>query len=184
MSGWIEYAKLAVSALTPLVGGIIAWQLARFGTKLDKQRSLNQELTKKRIALYDEIAPRLNIIYCFFSCVGDWNNSSPATILDEKRAIDRKFHVFQTLLSKEAFSKYGTFMKEYFETFTEVGRPASLRLDVRFVRNQIGDKFKEEWTEYLSGDLGDIRIQVDAYNELIRELGRGITSVDWATGAG
>ena len=59
----LEVAKFVVSLATPVIAGIIALMVARFGIQLERQKAINQELVKKRIQIFDEIGPKLNDIY-------------------------------------------------------------------------------------------------------------------------
>jgi hypothetical protein len=61
---WLEYTKLAVSALTPILTGIIGLMALRLGNRLERSRQLNQTLLSKRLSVFDQIAPKLNDIFC------------------------------------------------------------------------------------------------------------------------
>lgn len=171
---WLEYLKLAVAALTPIVTGLLGVIVLRMGTKLDTSKQLHQELLKKRLQLFEEVAPKLNDIFCFYQAVGHWTELNPDEIIRRKRAIDRAIQVNRYLFRSDFWDEYQRFEQAYFEMFSAAGQPARLRLDVEYVRMRAGDAFKNEWLPYCSSKPGGHEEQRNHYQALMEILGREI----------
>jgi hypothetical protein len=171
---WLEYLKVGISALTPIATGFIGWIVLSLGRRIEHGKQLNQALLNKRLSLFDEIAPQLNDIYCFYLGVGNWSDFNPTEIIKRKRAIDRVLHVNRYLFDETLTEQYRNFQDAYFELFVEVGQPAKLRLDVRFLRRQIGTALKDEWMSSISSDTGIVDEQREAYAALMDALAKEI----------
>jgi hypothetical protein len=172
---WLEIAKLGVAALTPIMTGIIGLIVLRMGAQVDATKYLNQELLKKRLDLFEDVAPKLNDIFCFYQAVGHWAELNPEEIIRRKRAIDRAIQVNRYLFRKGFWDAYQRFEKSHFEMFTAVGKPARLRLDVKHVRERIGDLFKDEWMSFVSPSGGDHSDQARDYQSLMHILGTEVS---------
>jgi hypothetical protein len=171
---WLEYAKLGVAALTPIMTGIVGIFLVRLGTRLDTTKQLHQELLRKRMELFEEVAPRLNDIFCFFQAVGHWADLNPDEVIKRKRAIDRCIQVNRYLFRSDFWSAYQRFEQSHFEMFAAVGQPARLRLDIPYIRERIGDYFKSDWAPFTSGKVGNHDEQRDHYQALMHILGNEV----------
>jgi hypothetical protein len=171
---WLEVAKLGVAALTPIMTGLVGVFVLRMGTQIDVVKHLHQQLLRKRLDLFEEIAPKLNDIFCFYQAVGHWAELSPEEVIRRKRAIDRVIQVNRFLFRSEFWDSYQQFEKSHFDLFAAVGHPAKLRLDVKHVRARIGDAFKNEWTPLLSPNAGDREEQQRNYQSLMTILGNEV----------
>jgi hypothetical protein len=171
---WMEVAKIGVAALTPIVTGLVGILVLQMGTRLEVAKQLNQELLKKRLTLFEEIAPKLNDLFCFYQAVGHWAELSPEEIIRRKRAIDRSIQVNRYLFRSEFWNEYQRFEKAHFDLFATVGQPAKLRLDVEHIRRRIGDNFKNEWMPFVSKSPGDHEEQARHYQTLMRILGNEV----------
>jgi hypothetical protein len=98
---WLKYAQLIVAALTPIMTGVVGIILVRMGTKLDVTKQLHQELLRKRLQLFEDIAPKINDVFCFFQAVGHWADLGPEEIIKRKRAIDRVIQVNRYLFRSD-----------------------------------------------------------------------------------
>src|ERR1700704_2214791 len=108
-AGWIEFARLGIAALTPLMTLIVGVLVVHLGTKLDTTKQLQAELLRKRLHLFEEIAPRLNDIFCFYQAVGHWAELNPDEVIKRKRAIDRIIQVNRYLFRSEFWDEYQHF---------------------------------------------------------------------------
>jgi hypothetical protein len=171
---WLEYARLAVSTLTPIMTGIIGIILVRMGTRLDVSKQLHQELLRKRLQLFEEVAPKLNDMLCFFQAIGHWAELSPPEIIKRKRAVDRSVQVNRYLFRSDFWDAYQRFEQAHFEMYAAVGRPAKLRLDMTHIHERVGDSFKNEWTPFISSQPADHEDQRKRYEALMEILGREI----------
>jgi hypothetical protein len=171
-SDWLEYAKLGVAALTPIMTGLIGLLVVRLGSKVEATKQLNQELLRKRLRLFEDIAPKLNDIHCFYQAVGHWTELSPEEIIRRKREIDRAIHVNRYLFQSDFWDEYLRFEQAYFETFSAPGQPARLRLDLEHVGKRAGAAFQKDWLANASAKPGDHKEQLRHYDALMEILGR------------
>jgi hypothetical protein len=171
---WLEYAKLGIAALTPIMTGVVGIIVVRLGTKLDVSKQLHQELLRKRLQLFEDVAPKLNDIFCFFQAVGHWADLSPDEVIKRKRAIDRSIQVNRYLFRSDVWEAYQRFEQSHFDMFAAVGQPARLRLDMTYIRERVGDYFKSEWTPMASAKAGNHEEQRDRYQALMQILGSEI----------
>jgi hypothetical protein len=171
---WLKYAQLTVAALTPIMTGVVGIILVRMGTKLDATKQLHQELLRKRLQIFEDIAPKINDVFCFFQAVGHWADLGPEEIIKRKRAIDRVIQVNRYLFRSDFWETYQRFESAHFEMYAAVGRPARLRLDVAHLRGRVGEAFKPEWPDFVSAKGGDHEEQRAYYEALMEILGREI----------
>jgi hypothetical protein len=107
MSGdWIKYAELGIAALIPIMTLVVGIIVLRLGTKLDATKQLQSELLRKRLALFEDVAPKLNDIFCFFQVVGHWADLDPDEIIKRKRAVDRVIQVNRYLFRAGFWEAY------------------------------------------------------------------------------
>ena len=174
MTDDLEYLKIGVSALTPIVTGIVGVLILRMGTRMEHSKNLHRELLKKRLDLFEEIAPKLNDVYCYFQALGHWSDLNPDEIILRKRAIDRAFNVNRFLFDQDVWTAYREFEKLHFDMYSAAGQAAKLRLDLDYVRLRVGELFKNEWMPNVSQKGGDRDAQKAAYQTLMDALGRSI----------
>jgi hypothetical protein len=171
---WLEYAKLAVAALTPIMTGIVGIFVVRLGNRMEGIQQLHQELLKKRLSLFEEIAPNLNDIYCFYQAVGHWTELSPDDVIKRKRTIDRAIQVNRFLFRPEFWDAYKAFEHAHFEMYTGPGQPAKLRLDMDRIKQLAGSLFKADWLPMVSAKAGSHEEQRADYQKLMDILGNEI----------
>ena len=136
----LEIVRLGAQIALPVA-------LILIGLKFERRKVANQELVRKRIAVYDHVAFRLNDMLCFHSAVGDWAKMNPDTVVAAKREADRHMHVYRALFSPALFAAFRNFMRVCFEVYADPqgGSPAKLKLDLAHVRRHMGAKFDEAW---------------------------------------
>jgi hypothetical protein len=166
---WLEIARLLASLSIPVA-------LLLLGLALERRKVANQELTKKRIVVYDQVAPRLNDIMCFYRAVGHWASLDPDKIITAKREADRQMHVYRALFSPGFFATYQTFMDVCFETFSDPrgGAPAKLRLDRAHVTRQMGPRWVDAWAERCSAKPATVAEMSAAYTAVMTAFAREI----------
>jgi hypothetical protein len=174
---WLEYTRVGISALTPIMTGVIGLIVLRLGTKLDTSKQLHQELLRKRLQLFEDVAPKLNDIFCFYQSIGHWAELSPEEIIRRKRSIDRVIQVNRYLFRSDFWDEYRRFEEAHFEMFVAAGQPARLRLDMQHVRKLVGHAFKDEWLPFVSAKPGDHEEQRRHYHALMEILGREVRGV-------
>jgi len=139
MGSWptLEIAKLVVGVLTPLSVALLGWLFSRQLKRLDLSNWTNQKLIEKRLVIYDEIAPKLNQLLCFFTWVGYWKTISPADAIRAKRDLDKTLNIYRHVFEAEVYQTYQDFIHLLFETYTGIGHDAKLRA---LVRSPDGDR--------------------------------------------
>ena len=164
------------AALAPLLTGAFGALAAYLAIRLDSRKTLNQELIKKRIDLYDEVAPRLNDLLCSFLAVGQWKTLPPPVVLQRKRDLDRIIHVYGPLFSQVVVDQYRVFIHKCFRTFNGSGRDALLRADIVHLQKEWGPAWQPVWNEQFVTlrDMVTERELRDEYATLMTELAIGI----------
>ena len=129
MGSWptLEIAKLVVGVLTPLSVALLGWLFSRQLKRLDLSNWSNQKLVEKRLAIYDEIAPKLNRLLWFFTWVGYWKTVSPADAIQAKRELDKTLNIYRHVFDAEVYEAYQGYIRTLFETYTGAGHDARLR---------------------------------------------------------
>ena len=167
----LELLKLAASLSLPFA-------LLFIGLRLERRKVANQELVRKRVAVYDYVAFRLNDILCFYTAVGDWAKMNPETVIAAKREADRHMHVYRALFSQPLFAAYKTYMNACFETYADPrgGLPAKLRLDVEHVKTNLGMSWNDAWVARISAPEKCRKVDEHraAYVALMKEFAREI----------
>jgi hypothetical protein len=171
---WLEYARLGVSALTPVMTGLVGMLIVRVGHRMSRNQQLHGELMRKRLTLFEDIAPKLNDIFCFYHAVGHWAELSPEEVIKRKRAIDRVIQVNRYLFRSEFWQAYKTFEEAHFEMFSAPGQPARLRLDMEHVTLRAGKMFNPEWLPSVSMKTGKHEEQYRHYDNLMEILGQEV----------
>ncbi len=148
----LEVAKLIVSGLTPIFVVLIGLFLNKRLKKFEHRQWRNQKLIEKRLAIYDDLAPLLNDILCYYTYVGNWKENTPILIVNLKRTIDKKIYLASPLFCEEFFSACMTFMDLCYESYTGWGQDAKLR--TKFQRRQefFGSKWDKEWNDLFCND--------------------------------
>lgn len=133
----IEIANILISLATPVTMAVIGYVLDRRLKSIDDAQWQNRKIIEKRLDLYDEIAPDLNMVFCFCRFVGSWKEISPKQMLETKRKLDRHVNIYRHLLSEDFFKSYETFIKMTFRTYTGHGKDALIRSTIT---NHWGDR--------------------------------------------
>ena len=131
----------ANSLLSTMLAVMVAWLAISF----DRRKTVNQELIRKRIAIYDQMAPMLNDLFCFFRSVGAWNNLTPPVMIDHKRALDRIVHVYGPLFSRKLTARYDRFIDLAFATYQGFGEPPRLKASLVRIREEWGESWQAGW---------------------------------------
>jgi hypothetical protein len=122
----LEVTKLIVSLATPALVVWLTYQVGRFTSRLERTQWANQKLIEKRLQIFDDVAPELNDLYCYFCRIGNWKELSPPDVISKKRELDRRVHVYEPLLPDGAIAAYDSFMAACFQTFSKPGTDAKL----------------------------------------------------------
>lgn len=151
----LEIVKIVVGFLTPASVLFFGWFLNKKLKSLDLVLWRSQKLIDKRLELYDDIAPKLNLLYCFFMWRGNWKDTSPPIALKTKRDLDKVVNIYWHLLGRSFYDSYRSYIHTLFSTFTGPGQDAKLRTEVSCGE---GDRTKDcnyDWNPQWSGYFVD-----------------------------
>jgi len=155
--------------LTALLAFIAAWVAIRF----DRRKTVNQELIKKRIALYDQVVPKANDMLCFYLCIGTWKQLTPTQVLGHKRELDRFINVYGGLFSPKFVTSYKDFIQSYFCEFRGRGKPAQLRANAEWLKREFGSAWQNGWEDSFAPaeERTDPDTLADRYHKFLQVFG-------------
>jgi hypothetical protein len=173
----LEIAKLALAALTPILLFALGLIVTRAARRVEEAQWANRKLIERRLELYEQMAPKLNDLFCFFMLVGHFKEIEPPDAIQRKRELDRIFHANAPLFGREFAERYRSFIAVCFSTFFGTGEDAKLKTDAsrqRFERIHSG--WKQEWDAMFTERAESSAEQVEAaYDSLMdcfaQELG-------------
>lgn len=168
-SSWnsLEIVKLIIEALTPIIGGIIAWRLAKIGKDLESKQWTDRKIIEKRLEVYEKVVPALNDLYCFFMYVGNWKEITPPQAIDIKRMLDKNMHIYTHLFNNNLFNLYQNFINQCFQTYTGKGHDAKLKTDFT-KRAKFTSDWQAKWEIFFSSNsTSDSSSIKESYNILL-----------------
>jgi hypothetical protein len=167
----LEVTKLAASILTPVVVAILGILILRITKRIESREWINQKVIEKRLSAYDELAPQLNDVLCYFTYIGNWKERTPLEIVLLKRDMDRRAHVVAPLFSPAFIDSYDQFVHCCYQTYTGWGSDAKLRTDPVRRRDAFGREWRSEWDAYFSNNPCDPMTIRAAYQKLMSTFG-------------
>jgi len=171
---WLEVAKLASGVLTPLALAGIGIYVHRVTKRFEHVQWRSQKLTEKRLAIYDNLAPLLNDVLCYFTYIGNWRIQDPPGVLALKRKIDKEFNLAAPLFSSEFFSACMEFQKACYKTYRGWAQDPQLRTAFERRRQGRASDWKPEWDQCFAGETTDPEVVREAYNRVMRAFGGDI----------
>jgi hypothetical protein len=103
--------------LTPIVVAAAGYWLDRRLKSLEAAQWAQQKIVERRIQAYDEIAPELSRLYCYFAYIGSWKESTPVEMVGLKRRVDERAYVSAPLFDPDFLRRYTELMDLCFSTF-------------------------------------------------------------------
>jgi hypothetical protein len=170
----LEATKIFASLLTPLVVAIFGFFISRRLKQLDLQQWRSQKLIEKRLAVYDDLVPDLNRLFCYFTYVGDWRDINPPEVIAMKRSIDRKIYLATPLFSPSFFEKTTGFMQFCYKTFNDWGRDATLKTKFERRKQSRPNDWKAEWDHCFATEVSELDAIKKAYQELVETISSDI----------
>ena len=167
---WLEVTKLI---LVPVALAIIGVFIHRVTKRFEHAQWRSQKLIEKRIAIYDDIAPLLNDVLCYFTYVGSWRDISPPEVVALKRKIDKKIHLAAPLFTKRFFEACMHFQSLCFHTYTGWGQDARLRTQFQR-RKESNPDWKDEWDALFSDCHTDPETLRSAYTDVMAVMAQDI----------
>ena len=184
----LEVAKLLVSSLTPILVIAIGLIINRNLKRLEFLQWKNQRVIEKRLSVFDELAPSLNDLLCYFTYVGCWKELKPVEVVKLKRQIDRIVHVNAPLFSPDLVSNYNNFINQCYSTYSGWGQDAKLRTLSQRRREATGANWDDNWNQCFSdiNDCSDPATVKSSYIALMtclsKELGVGLNEGNITSG--
>jgi hypothetical protein len=179
----LEIAKLVASALTPIVVAAFGYRLNGRLKSLEAAQWSQQKIVERRIKAYDDLAPALNRLFCFFAYVGTWKESTPVEMVEQKRVIDRCAHISAPLFDGGFLRLYGELLDCCFATFGGWGEDAKLRTLTDRRKHALKGDWNSAWDVCFVSDPGQASAPEDvkqAYTRLMAYVATaiGATEVD------
>jgi len=141
----LEIARLVVGILTPLTLAVVGLLVNRYLKRLDMVQWKNQKLLEKRIAIYDLVAPQLNLLLCFYTWVGYWKSISPEAVIQAKRDLDKTMNVYRYAFPDEVYGAYQDYIQLLFQAYTGVGHDAKILSTVKGIDGDRSTDAAYEW---------------------------------------
>jgi len=159
----LQYATLAVDALTPLTVAGLGYFVARTSRRLEQVQWANQTVVTRRLEIFSEIAPALNKLLCFATFVGRWKEIEPQHAIDLKRRLDETMYANRVLFSDELLAAYHEFMSAQFVMYATTDADAHLRapIDSQWGNRRNMTWWKESMTSLFSATSTDSTASID-----------------------
>jgi hypothetical protein len=164
---WLEVAKLLAGLLTPAALAVFGLYVHRVTKRFEHLQWRSQKLIEKRLAIYDDLAPLLNDLLCYFTYVGCWKDLDPPSVVMLKRTIDKKVHLAAPLFSESFHTVCAEFQNLCFETYTGWGRDALLRTQWQRRKEARANGWKQEWVDCFTDSVSDPQIVRSAYRKVM-----------------
>lgn len=178
----LEIVKLAIGALTPILVVVVGFFVSHRLKSLEEAQWARQKIVERRIAAYDQIAPQLNQLFCFFTYVGSWKELEPPQVVGLKRELDQAAHISAPLFDGDFLPVYNRLIEHCFATFGGWGQDAKLRTLTTHRRSAFGPDWKPSWDSCFAGvdATSEPAIVKKAYDDVMAYLGQamGATQVN------
>ncbi len=164
----LEVVKLIASILTPIIVGIVGYQLAKIGKDLEKKQWTSRKVIEKRLDFYDKVVPELNDLFCYYNRVGNWKELTPPELIEKKRKLDKEFHIYSHIFKENILVKhqYESFIHNCFKTYTGWGNDAKLKMSI--AKRADLPNWKKEWNDlFVTSERVDKEVFNKSYNQLI-----------------
>jgi hypothetical protein len=169
----VETAQLVLSIVTPLLLLALGIPIARYTKRLDTEAALDEKLIERRLALFDQIGPDLNDLYCLTQFVGHFRSVDPPSALKRKRRLDKTVNVNRPIFSTDVIQAYHTFIDTVYETPDHAGENAKLLIDRGALADERGGDWPEAWNGYFADPPATPQREVEAaYTALVDALAR------------
>jgi hypothetical protein len=166
----LEIVKVVISACIPIAIFAAGVVLARETRKYEERQWIRRKKYDTRLERWQEIAPPLNDLLCFFMLVGHFREVTPPGAIKRKRQLDRAVYANQNIFGPTFLSAYGRFMSLCFKTYAGgVGADAKIRASVVNQRAERGSTWDDSWAGLFvsAKDVPPPSDVIDAYNHVI-----------------
>lgn len=171
---WLEVAKLASGLLVPVTLAVFGIYVHRVTKRFEHVQWRSQKLVEKRLAVYDDLAPLLNDLLCYFTYVGAWKELDPPKVVSLKRNVDKKVYLAAPLFGQEFFDACMALQSHCFATYTGWGQDATLRTRFERRRDARPKDWNAEWEECFSREPTEPSAVRAAYQRVMEAFSRDI----------
>jgi len=163
----LKTAVIIIAVLGPVIIIFLTIRINRMKKHLISQYQSNQKLIEKRIEIFDQIGPKLNDMFSFFSYTGNWKELTPVDILRLKRELDMEINIKTALFSDELITKYTSFMTLCFVSHS--GWEDEERIKSLYELRQLNNlEWSREWIPLFdTNNVVEATTLKERYNELI-----------------
>jgi len=176
----LEVVKLIASLLTPAALALLGIFIQRLSRRYEDRRWVNQKVVEKRLEIYDQLAPELNDVLCYFTFVGCWKDLDPPTVVKMKRDLDRKLHLAKPLFPAEFFAACRAFLNECFLSFGGGwGSDAQLRTTVAGRMEVHPRPWDPSWAQHFSEEHADPDTVQELYKNVMKEFSASFGQLDF-----
>jgi hypothetical protein len=178
----LEIAKLIVAALTPILVAVAGFWINKRLKSVEAAQWTQQKIVERRIAAYDQLAPGLNQLFCYFSYVGPWKTMEPPSVVALKRTLDECAYVNAPLFDPEFLRRYNDMMDGCFMSFVTWGQDAKLRTHYGRRQKAMAKGWDKAWDACFADDSQATAPDLikELYTSLMAYLAHsmGVTQVD------
>ncbi|WP_142988255.1 hypothetical protein [Granulicella rosea] len=177
----LEVAKLVVSASTAFILALLGIFIHRTTKRFENRQWLNQKLVEKRIQIYEDLAPLLNDLLCYYTFVGCWKDLDPPDVIRKKRDLDKKLYLAQPLIPKALFDACKKFIDACFTTFNGWGQDAKMKTPTQKRRTSHCKPWEDGWSKYFSDEHVDPSLLQDLYKAAMVEFALSFGRFDFSS---
>jgi hypothetical protein len=170
----LEIAKLLAGLLTPAALALFGIYIQRVTKRFEHLQWRSQKLIETRLKIYEDLAPQLNDLLCYFTYVGCWKDLDPSAVVALKRIIDKKIFLAAPLFSPSFFSVCMEFQSLCFATYTGWGRDAMLRTEFQRRQEARPKDWNTEWNDCFSSPASDPEAIRNAYKKVMEAFAADI----------
>lgn len=166
----LDIVSVAISACIPVAIFAAGALLAKQARDYEANQWIRRKQYDTRLERWQEVAPPLNDLLCFFMLFGHFRDVTPPKAIKLKRQLDRAVYGNQYIFGERFLDAYRTFMSVCFQTYVDVAQDAKIRASVAEQRAERGSAWDEQWSSMFvreSDTASHSEIEV-AYNDLLR----------------
>lgn len=174
----LEISKIVISSLTPIVVAFLGIIIHRATKAYESKQWKNQKLIEKKIQIYDEIAPVLNDIFCYFNYIGDWKKHKPNDIVSLKRSLDKQIYLAAPFFHDTFIVNCLQFQKNCFQTYAGWGKEPLLKTTFARRKEAFGSAWEPSWELLFSDEVTDPDAISSTYNAIMINFAQEMGIVD------
>ena len=166
----LDVVNVVISACIPIAIFAAGIVLAKETRGYEERQWVRRKKYDSRVERWQEIAPPLNDLLCFFMLFGHFREVTPPGAIKRKRQLDRAVYANQNIFGPDFLSAYDEFMKRCFKAYAGgVGADGLIRASVARQRAERGSTWRDEWEKLFVAreDVPEPDVVAAAYNRVI-----------------